>query len=139
MFGQFELSDTAEMPEKMQRLARGILSVDVLTFEDYVKDHLEEILRAEPSHEQYVVLLAAILDHRTQLDTEGTLQSLADIAFVRTRDGSYARPSPCSYWSAPLDTLTVTAGAPWVGAAWMPGGSRGAGSPALLVKPPNMR
>src|SRR3546814_19007320 len=99
------------MPEKMQRLARDILSVDVLTFDDYVKDHLEEILRAEPSREQYVALLAAILDHRTQLDTEGTLQSLADIAFVRTREGSSARPSQCSSWKAHTDSLRGTAGA----------------------------
>src|SRR3546814_20338862 len=89
------------MPEKMQRLARDILSVDVLTFDDYVKDHLEEILRAEPSREQYVALLAAILDHRTQLDTEGTLQSLADIAF-RSEERRVGKEcvSTCRYrWS----------------------------------------
>src|SRR3546814_18439341 len=101
------------MPEKMQRLARDILSVDVLTFDDYVKDHLEEILRAEPSREQYVALLAAILDHRTQLDTEGPLQSLADNAFVRTRAGSYARPSQCYYLRAELDNLLGTARRHW--------------------------
>src|SRR3546814_14465694 len=105
------------MPEKMQRLARDILSVDGLTFDDYVKDHLEEILRAEPSREQYVALLSAIVDHRTQLDTEATLQSLDDIAFVRTRTASYARTSPTYYCTAPLDTCPCPAGAHCVAGA----------------------
>src|SRR3546814_15103382 len=127
------------MYEKMQRLARVFLSCDGLRFDYYVKDQLEEILRAEPSREQYVALLAAILDHRTQLDTEGTLQSLADIAFVRTRAGSYARPSQCYYWSAQLDTLLGTAGAHWVDEAWMPAGSSGARFQGLIENRANMR
>src|SRR3546814_4316302 len=61
------------------------------------------------------------------------------MAFVRTRAGSYARPSQCYYWSAQLDTLLGTAGAHWVDEAWMPAGSSGARFQDLLENRLNMR
>src|SRR3546814_9505948 len=61
------------------------------------------------------------------------------MAFVRTRAGSYARPSQCYDWSAQLDTLLGTAGAHWVDEAWMPAGSSGARFQDLLENRLNMR
>jgi hypothetical protein len=118
--GHFELIDTAPMTDKMRRLAREVLSVDVLTFHDYVNDHLADILQSGPSREQYVALLTEILEHRSELDAEGTLQFLAHVAFVRTRAGTYARPSDCYYWTAALEALLGQDGKHWVDEDWMP-------------------
>lgn len=137
--GHFELIDTAEMPEKMHRLARDILRVVVLTFDDYVKDHLEDILAGEPGQNQYVALLGAILEHRAELDSEGTLQTLAEIEFVRTRAGHYVRPSQCYYWTAQLETLLGPDGEHWVDENWMPTGRGAARFQDLLENRLGMR
>lgn len=118
--GHFELIDTAPMTDKMRRLAREVLSVDVLTFHAYVNDHLGEILKGEPSREQYIALLTEILQHRSELDAEGVLQFLAHVAFVRTRAGTYARPSDCYYWTAALEALLGQDDKHWVDEDWMP-------------------
>ena len=120
--GHFELVDTSEMSDPMRRLARDVLSVDVLNFRDYVAEHLEDILGAGPTREQYVALLTEILDHRIELDADGVVKSLADITFVRTRDGSFVRPTDCYYWSASLEALLSADGEWWVDEGWMPAG-----------------
>jgi hypothetical protein len=137
--GHFELIDTTEMTEKMQRLAREILSVDVVTFHDYVNEHLEDILKGAPSREQYVALLTEILEHKIQLDTEGVLQSLAEIAFVRTRAGTYVRPADCYYWTAPLEALLGQDHGYWVDEAWMPASRAAARFQDLLESRLGMR
>lgn len=124
--GHFELVDIELMSEAMRAFAKDILRVDVLTFQAYVEDHLEEILKREPSREQYVTLLTEILNHRAELDSNGALRSLADRAFVRTRAGSYVRPSECYYWSAPIANLLGDDGRFFVDESWMPVGQAAA-------------
>jgi hypothetical protein len=114
------LIDTAPMSERMQHFARTILGVRVLTFKDYLEDHLEDILASQPSREQYARLLGEIADHMIELEAEDGLQLLAERAFVRTRAGSYARPEDCYYWSSALEALLGDDRAYWVDEEWMP-------------------
>ena len=137
--GHFELIDTSEMNDAMRRMARDVLSVDVLNFRDYVAEHLEDILGAGPTREQYVALLTEILDHRVELDADGVVKSLADIAFVRTRDGTFVRPTDCYYWSAALDALLSAEGKWWVDEEWMPTGRTAARFQDFLTSRLGMR
>ena len=96
--GHFELVDTAPMTDEMRRLAREVLSVDVLTFHDYVKDHLAAILKGEPTREQYTALLTEILQHRSELDAEGALPLLKSRSFER---GPGPMPVPATATTGP--------------------------------------
>ncbi|MES2256454.1 MAG: DUF3883 domain-containing protein [Pseudomonadota bacterium] len=118
--GHFELIDTVPISERMQYFARAILGVRVLTFKDYLENHLEDILASNPTREQYALLLGEIADHMTELDAEGGLQPLSEQAFVRTRAGTYVRPEDCYYWSSALEALVGDDGTHWVDEDWMP-------------------
>ncbi len=120
--GHFELVDTSIMNEKMRRFTSDVLSVDVLTFNDYVKDHLSEILKGNPTREQYVALLQEVVEHKNELELDGGLEYLAQVSFVRTRDGAFARPSNCYFWTAALETLLGHNEAYFVDEDWMPKG-----------------
>ncbi|MBB4836977.1 hypothetical protein HNP52_000028 [Sphingomonas kyeonggiensis] len=137
--GHFELIDTAIMSERMRALARDVLQVEVLTFKAYVDDHLEEILRGNPSREQYVSLLAQVLEHRAELDAEGGLLSLAERAFVRTRAGQYARPRDCYYWTAAIEAQLGAEPHFFVDEDWMPAGRDAARLQDLLEDRLGMR
>ncbi|MGO7335703.1 DUF3883 domain-containing protein [Rhizobium leguminosarum] len=120
--GHFELIDTTLMAEKMQRFTSEVLAVNILTFSDYVNDHLTDILKENPTREQYIALLQEILEHKSELDADGGLEYLAQIPFVRIRDRSFARPSQCYYWTAALEALLGSDGKYFVDEDWMPSG-----------------
>ncbi len=118
--GHFELVDTTMVDTRMNALARTVLGVRVLTFRQYVEDHLEDILAAAPTCEEYRALLDQIIDHKAQLDDEGGLEPLANVAFVRTRAGGYSKPRDCYFWSASLEALLGPDGSHWVDENWLP-------------------
>ena len=122
--GHFQLIDATLMSEAMRGFAERVLGVDVLTFDVYIQDHLEEILSSEPSREKYRALLKEIVDHVQDLDST-TLKVLAAISFVRTRAGDYARPEECYFWSADLEALLGSKDEYWVDETWMPATSIG--------------
>lgn len=137
--GYFELVDTSLMSDSLQTFARDFLRVEVLTFQAYVDDHLEDILKGDPSREQYVALLNEILGHRAELDAGGGLRSLAALAFVRTRAGTYARPSECYFWSPQIDALLGSDQRYFVDESWMPTGRAAARFQDVLEGPLGMR
>ncbi|PWW03826.1 uncharacterized protein DUF3883 [Hoeflea marina] len=118
--GHFQIIDTRLFVTVMMDLARDVLQTNVLTFRDYVEEHLEQILAGELTRQQYGALLTEILNHRSQLDEDGTLAALAGIAFVRTRAGEYARPNELYFWSAPLAAILGEEPARWVDETWLP-------------------
>lgn len=120
--GHFQIVDTSEFVPGMREFAQHVLHVSVLNFRQYVADHLRAILDTGLTHAQYGALIAEIVNHRTQLDEDGTLGTLADIAFVRTRDGAFARPADCYIWSAPLLSILGDDPARWVDQTWIPSG-----------------
>lgn len=137
--GYFELVDTSLMSDRVQSFARDHLRVDVLTFQAYVDDHLEDILKGDPSREQYVALLNEILRHRAELDAGGGLRSLAALPFVRTRAGTYARPSECYFWSSQIDVLLGSDQRYFVDENWLPAGRAAARFQDVLEGPLGMR
>ena len=118
--GHFEIVESRLFDSDMRELARSVLDVDVLTFRDYVSEHLETIIDGGVTREQYRALINEIVDHRAQLDENGTLEALTDIAFVRTRGGTYARPNEVYYWSATLEAILGTNPDRWVDETWIP-------------------
>ncbi len=120
--GHFKIVESRLFVPDMRELARSVLQVDVLTFRAYVAEHLEEIITSGVTRQQYGALITEIVNHRSQLDDDGTLGILAKIAFVRTRAETYARPDEVYFWSAPLETILGTDPARWVDQGWIPSG-----------------
>lgn len=137
--GYFELVDTSLMSDSMQAFARDWLRVDVLTFQAYIDDHLEDILKDEPSQDQYVALLNEVLKHRAELDAGGGLRSLARLPFVRTRAGTYVHPTECYFWSPQIDALLGGEARYFVDENWMPAGQAAARFQDVLEGPLGMR
>lgn len=119
--GHFQIVESRLFGDGMKELARDVLEVRVLTFRRYVEDHLEDILNGELTREQYRSLLSEILNHRFQLEEDGTLEALADIAFVRNRAGEFVRPREAYFWSAPLEAVLGDVTSRWVDDGWLPG------------------
>jgi hypothetical protein len=118
--GHFEIVESRLFGPDMRELARKLLEVDVLTFRRYVSEHLDEIIQNGVTRQQYGALITEIVNHRSQLDDDGTLGVLAKLAFVRTRAETYVRPDEVYIWSAPLETILGTDPARWVDEAWIP-------------------
>lgn len=122
--GHFQIIETRLFVTGMEALARNVLQVNVLSFRNYVADHLEEIVRIGVSRQQYGALLTEIVNHRFQLDEDGTLDTLSSIAFIRTRAGGYARPADVYVWSAPLASILGDGLEKWVDESWLPSAIR---------------
>lgn len=120
--GYFEFVDVSLFPPGMQDFAERVLGVSVLSFHEYLDDYLEEILARDPIREQYQALLVQIVQHKNELDDEGSLDLLADRAFVRSRAGEFVRPDECYFWSAQLEALLGADDHRWVDESWMPSG-----------------
>ena len=118
--GHFKIVETRFFVDGMRDFACEVLRVNVLTFRDYVEKHLEEIFAGELSKQQYGTLLTEFVNHRFQLDEDGTLKVLAKIAFIRTRAGKYARPNEVYFWSAPLASILGEDPARWIDETWLP-------------------
>ncbi|WP_417688996.1 DUF3883 domain-containing protein [Roseibium sp.] len=123
--GHFEFVDSSHFPMGMTNFARDVLKVNLLSFREYIEDHLEEILATEPSVEDYRALLAEIIDHRNELLVDGNVEFIARKRFVRTRAGTYVRPEECYYWAAILEKLLGNHAERWVDETWMLAGSSG--------------
>lgn len=118
--GHFRVVDVDLFALGMRELAKEVLKVDVLTFRRYVEDHLEALLGDDLTREQYHRLMREVLNHRSQLDDDGTPRVLAKIPFVRTRAGEFVKPSQAYFWTAPLSMILGDEPALWVDESWMP-------------------
>ncbi len=118
--GYFELVDAGLFPPGMDEFARAVLGIDVLSFHQYVDRHLPSILQRGLDRDQYREIVAQITTRKNELDERGSLARLRDLAFVRTRAGSYARPRDCYYWAASLATIMGDDPSNWVDSSWMP-------------------
>ena len=118
--GHFQVVDVDLFAQGMWELAKEVLEVDVLTFRRYVEDHLEALLGGDLTREQYRRLMREVLNHRSQLDEDGTLQALAKISFVRTRTGEFVKPNHAYFWTAPLSLILGDEPALWVDENWFP-------------------
>jgi hypothetical protein len=118
--GYFELVDTGMFPPGMDEFARSTLGVDVLSFHQYIDNHLPTILERGLERHQYREIVAQITTRKNELSERGSLDKLSHIAFVRTRAGTYVRPSDCYYWTAPLEAILGDNPSHWVDPSWMP-------------------
>ncbi len=123
--GHFEIVNTELFCPGMMEFAQHVLQVDVLTFHQYIEDHLEDILVNGLSREQYGILLSEIVNHRFQLDEDDTIDALAKTDFVRTRAEEFIRPNKIYYWSAELETILGKDSSRWVDESWLPRGELG--------------
>ena len=118
--GYFELVDTTLFPPGMDDFARDAMGVDVLSFHQYIDDYLLLILKRDLPREQYRDIVQQIVSRKNELDDHGSLERLRERAFVRTRAGTYARPSDCYYWTAQLEMVLGDDPSLWVDPDWMP-------------------
>ncbi|MEQ8599908.1 MAG: DUF3883 domain-containing protein [Devosia sp.] len=122
--GHFQVVDVDMFVKGMWDLAKEVLEVDVLTFRRYVEDHLQALLEEDLTREQYRRLMTEVLNHRSQLDEDGTLRSLANVPFVRTRTGQFVKPNEAYFWAAPLSLILGEEPSRWVDESWFPDGGR---------------
>lgn len=122
--GHFQVVDVGLFLPGMWDLAKEVLEVDVLTFRRYVEDHLEALLGDDLTREQYRWLMSEVLKHRSQLDEDGTLRSLANVPFVRTRTGQFVKPNEAYFWTPPLSLILGEDPSRWVDESWFPDGGR---------------
>lgn len=118
--GYFELVDTTLFPPGMDDFTRNAMGVDVLSFHQYIDDHLSLILQRGLTREQYREIVQQIVSRKNELDDCGSLDRLKERAFVRTRAGTYARPSDCYYWTGQLEVILGDDPGNWVDPDWMP-------------------
>lgn len=122
--GHFQVLDVGLFVPGMWDLAKEVLKVDVLTFRRYVEDHLEALLGDDLTREQYRWLMSEVLNHRSQLDEDGTLRSLANVPFVRTRTGQFVKPKEAYFRTTPLSLILGEEPSRWVDESWFPEGGR---------------
>lgn len=118
--GHFQIVETHLFVSGMDQFAKKVLQVRVLTFQRYIVDHLEQIIVSGVTKQQYRALLAEIIKHRSELDQAGAFEALSDIAFVRTRAGTWARPADVYFWAAPLASILGEDESRWVDEEWLP-------------------
>lgn len=118
--GHFQVVDVDLFAQGMWELTKEVLEVNVLTFRRYVEDHLEALLGDDLTREQYRRLMREVLNHRSQLDEDGTLRALAKISFVRTQAGEFVKPNQAYFWTVPLSLILGDEPALWVDESWFP-------------------
>lgn len=118
--GHLTVVDVDLMDEAMLSLARTGLGVETLSFGDYVRKHLRDILAGGPTHSQYRSLMREIALHWRELEAEHGLGPLQGMAFVRNRAGGYSRPADIYFFSAQVETILGRDPRRWVDENWLP-------------------
>ncbi|KRA84092.1 hypothetical protein ASD76_08860 [Altererythrobacter sp. Root672] len=119
--GHLAVVDVAVMPPAMLGLAQSALGVETLSFCDYVRKHLAEILAGEPTQSQYRSLMRELAQHWRELAAGGALATLGQMRFVRNRAGGYSRAPDVYFFSAALEAALGQEGERWVDENWLPG------------------
>ncbi|MDF2605143.1 DUF3883 domain-containing protein [Sphingomonas sp.] len=122
--GRLSVVDTGLMDGRMRDFAEHVLEVRVLSFGEYIRRHLGDLLRGGPTREQYRDLLREVGGHWHELAATGGLELLGEAAFVRTRDGAYAKPRDAYFKTAELEGLLGDDPSLWVDEDWLPAASR---------------
>lgn len=118
--GHLAVVDVAVMSQPMLALAQSALGVETLSFCDYVRKHLADILAAGPSREQYRSLMREIAQHWRELALGGALATLGQLRFVRNRAGGYSRAPDVYFFSAALEAALGPGPERWVDENWLP-------------------
>ncbi len=118
--GHLAVVDVATMPAAMLALAQSALGVETLTFSDYVRKHLADILANGPTQAQYRNLMREVAQHWRELAAGGALAALGQMRFVRNRAGTYSRPADVYFFSAALEAALGSDQNRWVDESWLP-------------------
>lgn len=118
--GHLSVVNAALMGPAMREFAESALEVRVLSFGDFIRRHLYDLLEARPTRDQYRALMREIGGHWHELASAGTLDLLRQAAFVRTRDGGFGEPCDCYFRTTELETLLGDDQSRWVDEDWMP-------------------
>ncbi|WP_333884434.1 DUF3883 domain-containing protein [Sphingobium yanoikuyae] len=118
--GHLAVVDTELMGPAMREFAETVLGVRVLSFGEFIRRHLDDLLNADPSRDQYQTLLREIAGHWHELASTGTLGLLREASFLRTRDGAFAAPADCYFRTPELEALLGEDRRRWVDEDWMP-------------------
>lgn len=118
--GHLAVVDVAAMPASMLALAKSALGVATLTFSDYIRKHLADILASGPTQAQYRSLMREVAQHWSELAAGGALATLAQMRFVRNRAGTYSCPADVYFFSAALEAALGSDQHRWVDESWLP-------------------
>ncbi|MHC2086586.1 protein NO VEIN domain-containing protein [Methylobacterium sp. CM6244] len=118
--GHLAVVDVAAMPAPMLALAQSALGVETLSFCDYVRKHLADILAAGPTQFQYRSLMREVAQHWRELAAGGALATLGQMRFVRNRAGGYSRAPDVYFFSAALEAALDPEPERWVDENWLP-------------------
>lgn len=118
--GHLSVVEAALMGAAMREFAETTLEVRVLSFGEFIRRHLDDLVAAGPTRDQYRALMREIAGHWHELASAGALDLLRRAAFIRTRDGGFAKPGDCYFRTAELETLLGDDQSRWVEGDWMP-------------------
>jgi hypothetical protein len=118
--GHLSVVEAALMGPAMREFAETALEVRVLSFGEFIRRHLDDLVAAGPTRDQYRALMREIAGHWHELASAGALDLLRRAAFIRTRDGGFAEPGDCYFRTAELETLLGEDQSRWVEDDWMP-------------------
>ena len=118
--GHLSVVEAVLMGPAMREFAETALEVRVLSFGEFIRRHLNNLISVGPTRDQYRALMREIAGHWHELADAGALDLLRHAAFVRTRDGGFAEPGDCYVRTAELEALLGDDQSRWVEDDWMP-------------------
>lgn len=121
--GYLEFLDVSQFPSEMDNFARQTLGVRVLSFPEYLEEHLPNIVEEhglEP--ESFRAIAVQVVQHRHELAAEGVFNRLSELCFVPTRADTLAKPRDCYQWSAQIEQVLGIDFENWLDEEWLPEG-----------------
>jgi hypothetical protein len=112
--GRFDTLDVSYFDDRSKTFLTDILSVQVLTLESYVTDHLEDILASGLDEPTYVALIEQLADHRELLDNDEAVSTLSSLELARTVDGQMRKPKDCYFKTKELSEILGNDESLWV-------------------------
>ena len=112
--GRFDTLDVSYFDDRSKTFLTEILSVQVLTLEAYVTDHLEDILASGLDDNTYAALIEQLADHRELLDDDEAVSTLSSLELIRTVDGEMRKPKDCFFKTKELSEILGNDESLWV-------------------------
>ena len=112
--GRFDTLDVSYFDDRSKAFLTEILSVQILTLESYVTEHLEDILASDLNEATYAALIEQLAEHRELLANDEAVSTLSSLELVRTVDGEMRRPKDCYFKTKELSEILGNDESLWV-------------------------
>jgi hypothetical protein len=124
--GYIEFLDVKHFPPEMDAFALRTLGVRVLSFAEYLRVSLPNIVKEHGlKQESFRSIAEQIARQRRELAGDGVLQDLSRLSFIPTRANTLVTPRDCYRWNADAERVLGTKPENWLDEDWLPLGRQG--------------